>query len=190
MKRKERAVRTETALKDAAKRLFATRGYLNTKITDITAEAGRAAGSFYNHFSSKEELLESLLADLAAAGDAAAGVQEHKADFTDPDAVRMHVAAYWNLYREHASTMLALRQAALVNEEFAGRLRRFTDEQLRDIAGHLAYVRDLPGDVDVSLKLMAATMDGIAQWRPDLPDEEAIEIVTRFVYRGLNGTDY
>jgi len=65
--RKERAAETEAALKAAAKRVFATRGYLNTKITDITAEAGRAAGSFYNHFPSKEALIEAVLADTIAA---------------------------------------------------------------------------------------------------------------------------
>lgn len=190
MKRKEKAAETETALMEAAKRLFATRGYLNTKITDITAEAGRAAGSFYNHFSGKEELLEALLADLAEAGDATASTEGHNPDFSDPAAIRFHVAGYWTFYRENAATMLALRQASLVNEEFARKLNQFTREQLSDIAGHLAYVRNLPAKPEASLTLLAATIDNFAQLRPELSDEEAIEALTRFIYRGLNGTDY
>jgi AcrR family transcriptional regulator len=191
VKRKEKAAETEAALKEAAKRLFATRGYLNTKITDITTEAGRAAGSFYNHFASKEELLEALLADLAAAGDESAESPEHSPDFSDPAAVGFHVAAYWRFYREHAATMHALRQASLINEDFARKLNQFTTETATEISDHLDYVPRLPGKSEVSLAMMFSLLDGFAQWRHDeIGDEEAIESLTRFIYRGLNGKDY
>src|SRR4051812_22454274 len=99
--RKERAAETEAALKAAAKRVFAERGWVGTKITDITAAAGRAAGSFYNHFPSKEALLRALLADLLAESDEAVLDPEHSMDFTDLAAVRFHVAAYWHFYRRN-----------------------------------------------------------------------------------------
>ncbi|WP_326568411.1 TetR/AcrR family transcriptional regulator [Amycolatopsis rhabdoformis] len=199
--RKEKAAETESALKEAAKRVFARKGYLNTKITDITAEAGRAAGSFYNHFASKEELLEALLGDLAAAGDEEALSEGHLSDFSDPAAVRWHVSQYWHFYRANAPTMLALRQAAMVNDDFARTIATFSTSQAADLDGHLAHVTAagyrLPASTQLSIALMYQLLDSAAQsWLTAPPgttpptDDEVIEALTRFVYRGFTGRDY
>ena len=200
--RKEKAAETEAALKAAAKRVFARKGYLNTKITDITAEAGRAAGSFYNHFAGKEELLEALLQDMAASGDESADSEDHLADFSDPTAVRWHVKQYWDFYRDNAATMLALRQAAMVSESFARTVAQFGASQAADLDDHLAYVTRaglrLPAAPDRCGGLIYNLVDSFAAtwlhepppgWTPPT-DEEAIEMLTRFVYRGLTGRDY
>ncbi|WP_370970729.1 TetR/AcrR family transcriptional regulator [Amycolatopsis sp. cg9] len=200
--RKEKAAETEGALKAAAKRVFARKGYLNTKITDITAEAGRAAGSFYNHFAGKEELLEALMADIAASGDESAEREDHLTDFSDPAAVRWHVKQYWDFYRDNAATMLALRQAAMVSESFARTLAQFGASQAADLDDHLAHVTraglKLPTTPDRCGMLMYNLVDSFAAtwlhgsppgWTPPT-DEEAIELLTRFVYRGLTGRDY
>ncbi|MFB9686234.1 TetR/AcrR family transcriptional regulator [Amycolatopsis plumensis] len=202
--RKEKAAETEAALKAAAKRVFARKGYLNTKITDITAEAGRAAGSFYNHFAGKEELLEALMADIAASGDESADSEDHLADFSNPAAVRWHVKQYWDFYRDNAATMLALRQAAMVSESFARTVAQFGASQAADLDDHLAYITRagmrLPTDPDRCGMLIYNLVDAFAAtwlhgapapagWTPPT-DEEAIELLTRFVYRGLTGRDY
>src|SRR3954470_552854 len=93
--RRQQAAQTGAELKAAGVRAFARLGYLNTKITDITAEAGRAAGAFYTHFANKEALLEALLADMLAEGDESAASAGHRDDFRDRAAVRFHVAMYW-----------------------------------------------------------------------------------------------
>lgn len=196
--RREKSAETEQALKDAARRVFAERGYLNTKITDITAAAGRAAGSFYNHFASKEELLQALLNDLAGAGDERAEQPEHKSDFSDPEAVRYHIAGYWSFSREHGAVMRAIAQAAIVSEDFARVLGQFGVEQRADIADHLDGLADkglrLPSSVDASLAMMFQVTQGMLAAVEDgsvtLTDEQAIEGLTRFIYRGLTGQDY
>ncbi|MFF3269809.1 TetR/AcrR family transcriptional regulator [Streptomyces chrestomyceticus] len=190
MKRAEQAVETRAALIEAAKRLFADRGYLNTKITDITTEAGRAAGSFYRHFTSKENLLRALLDELSAASDAYAATDEHKSDFTDPEAIRYHVASNWRVHREHAATMVALRQAALVSEDFTRTFDQFRRTQLEDLADHLEHVENLPASPETTLLMMSAMLDAPAQPWPGMTEDEAIEATTRFLYRALNGKDY
>jgi len=196
--RKERSAETEQALKDAARRLFAERGYLNTKITDITAAAGRAAGSFYNHFASKEEILQALLGDLAAAGDERAEESGHSPDFSDPDAVRYHIAGYWNFAREHAPVLRAVYQAALVNDEFAHMVAGFGVRQRADIADHVAGFAEqglrLPSTDDASLAMMflltQSLLTAVEEGGVELTDEQAVDGLTRFVYRGLTGRDY
>jgi AcrR family transcriptional regulator len=199
--RRQQAAQTEAELKAAAVRVFARLGYLNTKITDITAEAGRATGSFYTHFASKEALLEALLADLLAEGDASAVDAGHSDDFSDRAAVRWHVAAYWGFYREHSAIMTALQQASIVDERFAARSREMIEPDLHHIAEHLVHARDaglrLPGDplvVATAFTQLIATF--AATWQsgagPDLgrplDDNEAIETLTSFVYAAIGGS--
>lgn len=195
--RAARAAETEQALKDAARRLFAERGYLNTKITDITAAAGRSAGSFYNHFASKEELLRALLKDFAAESDTAAEAQAHNPDFTDPDAVRFHVEMFWRFGRKNWPVLRAVRQAGLVNDEFARLAVRFGAEQRNDVAGHLdtfpAAGIALPSTPEISLAIMFTAINGlleaVEEGAVELTDEAAVDGLTRFVYRGLTGRD-
>jgi len=46
---------------DAAEALFLEKGYDNTAVSDIVKEVGVAQGTFYYHFKSKDDVLESVL---------------------------------------------------------------------------------------------------------------------------------
>ena len=194
--RKARAAETETALKDAARKVFAERGYLNTKITDITAAAGRAAGSFYNHFAGKEELLSALLADLLAEVDETVQADpEHDPDFTHRAAIRYHVAALFAFYRANRAVMVALQQAAMVDRDVRGPAGR-ADEAGSGPHGRAPRVRAprrppaarravavAPGDRRPDVGLRARLPWTVA--RAD--EEQAVDMVTDFILRGIAG---
>ena len=160
--RKAKAAETEEALKAAALRQFAERGYLNTKITDITAAADRATGSFYQHFASKEDLLQALLVDLhAQAGRAFDDGGHPPHDLTDPAQLREHLAAAWGVMRGNRPVMTALFESAMAAGPASGALwQRLADDtsMLRD---HLEYLQTrgdaLPGDPT----LVAAAIGGM-----------------------------
>jgi AcrR family transcriptional regulator len=195
--RKEKAAGTEAALKQAAREVFAARGYLNTKITDITAAAGRATGSFYNHFAGKEELLEALLTDmLAEADEAVLDDAEHSADFSDRAAIRWHVAMFWRFYQQHLPEMVALKQASMVDPVLGRRLQQIMADDDAHMIEHFAHLPIPPADPTHHISAMNALMEGFAyQWLVvnaadgrTIPDEEAIELLTDLLHHGFAGS--
>lgn len=60
-----RRERTHQRLLDAARELFAEQGVGETRIGQITERADVGAGSFYNHFSDKDEIVEAVVSDVA-----------------------------------------------------------------------------------------------------------------------------
>jgi AcrR family transcriptional regulator len=206
--RKAKAAETEAALKAAALRQFAERGYLNTKITDITAAADRATGSFYQHFASKEDLLRALLADMHEQAGASldfAGEDGSPHDLTDRDQLRAHLSAAWRVMRDNRPVLTALFESAMAAPPASGALwGRLTADTIM-FREHLEYLRSrghiLPGDPT----LIAAAMGGmlsilgyaVLPVGPDVPadqgpgysDSEIIDAVTNLLLGGLSGGD-
>lgn len=56
-----RKARTAAAIRDAAERLFISRGYSATTMEDLAEEADVAVGSIYAHFASKEGVYSALI---------------------------------------------------------------------------------------------------------------------------------
>ena len=109
-------------------------------MTDAVSRRERAAGSFYNHFASKEELLEALLKDmLAEADETIADVAGHDADFSKISAIRWHVAAFWRFYQQHLPEMIAVKQAAMVDPDLGRRLQQIMADDDAHMIEHFAH---------------------------------------------------
>ena len=57
----------KTALFNSAKELFATRGFKDTNVADITKQVGFSVGTFYNYYPSKDKLFVEILEQETAA---------------------------------------------------------------------------------------------------------------------------
>ncbi|PAK50288.1 TetR/AcrR family transcriptional regulator [Paenibacillus sp. 7541] len=60
-RKKEQGEQTKKQVAEAAKHLFAQKGYKGTSIEDIAAATGKSKGNIYYHFGSKEGLFQYLL---------------------------------------------------------------------------------------------------------------------------------
>jgi AcrR family transcriptional regulator len=192
--RKIKSAQTRAALLDAARRLFAERGFLNTKITDITAAAGRATGSFYEHFADKDELLQALLQELEAAADAHLAGQDHPKDhdLTDRAQLRDHLAIAWTVMREQRPISVALFQSMIAADPASGRAWHDLTAQTTTLRDHLDHLRQrghpLPGQphlVAAAIGAMLATLSYAMP--PGGEDGAVVDTLTDLLLTGLAG---
>lgn len=93
------------AILKAAIKVFAGKGYFNSKVADIAGEAGIADGTVYLYFKSKDEILHSIF-DRAMAEFIAEGRRE-LVDISEPSA-KLHRIAELHLEKLGADRELAI----------------------------------------------------------------------------------
>lgn len=117
---------TQQAIEDAARKLFAERGFHGTTLSDITAAAGRSPAVFYRYFGDKEDLLaamaESFLHDIVQPS----GLRVHLPESPQDDGFFVSVVSgYWEMFKQHIGIMVAVDQLAATETRFAALQNEF-----------------------------------------------------------------
>ena len=125
--------RTDEAFRDAARLVFARDGYLNAKISDIAAAAGRSVASFYNYYDTKADLLIALAEEFHAEATQLAALP-YRAGLAREAALREAVAGFWHTYAERRGEMIGIFQAAMIEGRFRDRWLELRGEAITRIA--------------------------------------------------------
>lgn len=118
--RTQRGQATKDALVRAARDIFERDGFLDARITDITALANTATGSFYSYFSSKEEIFTALIDKL----NEEEGLHPPSLAFlSDSDgdlvaSVAEHHREYLLSYGRNANLMSVMEQVTSISDSF------------------------------------------------------------------------
>jgi hypothetical protein len=143
-----------------------------------------------------------MLTDALTEDDAAifAAGSQHAADFSDRHVVRWHVENYWRFFIRNIVELTALRHAALINTEFGAKLEALTAANVDHLRDHLEPIikagRTLPGAPELVLPMFAEVLDAFRyRWEHSdgrfdgrrFDENEAIDTLTEFLYRALNG---
>ena len=111
---------TRQAIEQAARKLFAERGFHGTTLADITSAADKSPAVFYRYFADKEDLLAALAGSFLHDIVAPSGVRLHLPDSPDDDAFfSAVVTGYWNMFKQNIGIMIAVAQLAATQPRFA-----------------------------------------------------------------------
>jgi AcrR family transcriptional regulator len=120
---------TRQAIEQAARKLFAERGFHGTTLADITSAAGKSPAVFYRYFDDKEDLLaalaESFLHDVVTPSGLSVALPESP---DDTEFFTSVVTGYWNMFKQNIGIMIAMSQLAATQPRFAhvqNEFRRF-----------------------------------------------------------------
>jgi AcrR family transcriptional regulator len=176
----DRKAGTRQDLLDAAIDVFCDKGYHRSLISDIVARAGVGQGTFYRHFQSKRDLIDTIMDRF---GGMLLGQFEsmtvHLPSNTDEyrAASKNATLAMANLVRENRKlALLLLREAPTVDRDFEQRINNFYDQFAGLAVFYLdhAIAQGFARPCNTTMIAQAIVGMGLRQTTMWLQDEEGI----------------
>jgi AcrR family transcriptional regulator len=174
----ERRAATSSALRTAARKLFARNGFDAVSVDDIAADAGVTRGAFYHHFDSKEALFEVVLEEVELA--LVDAIRTAVASHADPlDQLLLGIDAFI----EHASDRRHSRIALVDAPAVLGPARYQALEERHFLGPMRSSMRRLRPDIatkanDLTTRALMAAVCSLAahaaEHRSDLASAKAV----------------
>ncbi len=172
----QRAEKREKILK-AAVRIFAEKGFYNTRISEIARDAGVADGTIYLYFKNKDDILITVFEESVA--DILVSFRKKLQDLDNPvDKLKAFIRLHLNIVKtdpDLASVLqLELRQSNKFIKEYTG--HSFTDylNFIREIIEEGQHKKVFRDDLQISLikRVLFGALDEISTYRVMQRDRE------------------
>ena len=182
-----RREQTQRDLLGAAKRVFASKGYFQTKVSDIAADADVGVGTFYLHYDGKEALFAKLVDQTAR--QLKARIDTAKARVTNPaEQARVSCEEFFRFARDNRETFRIL----FGQDTFNQTIRNAQDIFIADIAESItAGIRQgvfaaYPPAV-IAQAVIGVLTQVVSWWitNEEVRLEEVVEATNRFIASGL-----
>jgi AcrR family transcriptional regulator len=198
---KEGAPHTSKRIQDEALKLFFERGFKSTTMREIALACGLTPGALYNHYSSKEELLGSMLVEIHREMESRLSEAIESAASDPKDQLRAFARAHGLMHTLYMiEARVGNREIGSVNGDMGAevvRIRQWATGLLRDILerGRANGDFDVPNVAAVSNLILTMGM-AIANWyrtggeltREEMADLHA-DMVMRMVSKQAGGRE-
>ncbi len=186
--RTRRGAATRARLLEAAREVFADRGYAASRVEDVVAVAGVSHGTFYTYFHNRADVLDALID--AAATELLGVVSEPWDGPGGSETIATVIGRFVQVYAQHSDVVRAWREAAVHDATFHERLTDVRAGFVRRVAEGLRPVlAPTVHDAQVAATALVAMVEGFATNGPvagdDLERLSAIRTLTSLWLGGV-----
>ena len=183
-----RRERTRADLLDAAKRVLGSRGYHQTKISDIAAAADVGVGTFYLHYDGKEAVFLELVQETTQRLKATLDAAKDRSD--DPaERARLSCAEIFRFAQDNRETFRILFGEGIFNEAIGRAQAIFVADVAENLRAGVCSGVFTPYPPAVIAQALIGMLTQVVSWwitQDVVSLDEVVETTNRFIMSGLS----
>lgn len=191
----KRSIETRNRILDAARRMFAEKGFHGTNSKEIAAEAGVSIGSFYSYFKNKKSLFvevftafetDRIMQILTRQAPAADVADANKREVVQ-DIIQSIVDAHEQSADFHREVLAMFYADPDIEADYNAMQKQFFvhfTAYLKEI-GHKLRVTDVEAAAVVVCMAVEGIIHTVKAFEPPLPEDRVVAALSEMVYRFL-----